>query len=220
MKIKKIKGLYNQGVDPIEGTPNLYYRISTSEELYDVKSELIPYNEVLHGNEISFFVYPECRIYTPFSKRKGVYYQHMSVKYYKGEVYFLQGDFNTNLINLFKWKIEDDSVELVTSLDINEVSLYNLSIYTKPIMISAEDIEKNTEEIYYPERLSLKLNELESFYYRDGENFYFSRWHEEGNKVGEYKYWEEYVIRDREGNLIEEGKGDITLMPDGTFLIL
>ena len=199
--------------------------------MYDYKLHLIirtpracPW-EQSDGNELSFFVYPEFRIYKPFKRMNGVYYQNMSVVYYERDVYFIQGDFNKNLINLFKWSPDCDFVELITSIDINEISLYNLRIHTSPVLICAEDIEKDTVEIYYPERISFHLNGKESFCYRDGERFYFSSWHEEGydingNREGEYKYWEEYVVRDREGNLIKKDKGCMTMMPDGQILIL
>ena len=47
MKIKKIDGLYGEGIEKIYGSKNLYYTISTSDEFYEVREDLIPYNDTL-----------------------------------------------------------------------------------------------------------------------------------------------------------------------------
>ncbi len=54
----------------------------------------------------------------------------------------------------------------------------------------------------------------DSFFLRDGDRLYFSRWHEDGDGA-DYRYWEETVVRDLEGNTLEILPGDIQVMPDG-----
>ena len=69
-------------------------------------------------------------------------------------------------------------------------------------------------EILWPERISFKMEPRESFFLRDEEKLYFNRWYEEGEGE-DYRYWEETVIRDPAGEILERLPGDFRLMPDG-----
>ena len=51
-------------------------------------------------------------------------------------------------------------------------------------------------------------------HYPDGEKLFFNRWFEEGEGV-DYKYWEETIVRDLNGNVIEILPGDVMQMPNG-----
>ncbi len=46
MQITKLEGLYHHGVEQIKGTDKVYYSISTTDDLYDIVSELIPYSQL------------------------------------------------------------------------------------------------------------------------------------------------------------------------------
>lgn len=46
------------------------------------------------------------------------------------------------------------------------------------------------------------------------EKLFFNRWFEEGEGV-DYKYWEETIVRDLNGNVIEMLIGDVMQMPNG-----
>lgn len=58
------------------------------------------------------------------------------------------------------------------------------------------------------------MGDHDSFFLRDGDRLYFSRWHEEGDGA-DYRYWDETVVRDLEGRIIDEFPGDIQVMPNG-----
>ena len=47
----------------------------------------------------------------------------------------------------------------------------------------------------------------------------FSKWYETGEGP-DYRYWEETVIRDLKGNLLETLPGDIRIMPNGELWYL
>ncbi len=72
----------------------------------------------------------------------------------------------------------------------------------------------NEVEIVWPEKLSLSMGDHDSFFMRDGEKLFFSRWHEEGEGVN-YKYWEETIVRNLAGDVIETLPGDVMQMPNG-----
>lgn len=58
------------------------------------------------------------------------------------------------------------------------------------------------------------MGDHDSFYLRDGDKLYFSRWYEEGDDA-DYRYWEETVVRDLTGEIIEVYPGDVRKMPNG-----
>ena len=69
-------------------------------------------------------------------------------------------------------------------------------------------------EVFWPEQVHFPMGQHESFFLRDGEKLYFSKWYEEGDGP-DYRYWEEIVNRDLNGNLIETLPGDVRVMPNG-----
>lgn len=220
--MRKIDGLYHIGLDQIEGSIHWYYTIDQNEDFFDVES-MVEHGDTLYGNELSFFVYPECKVFTPFKKEEGVYYQSYSIVYHDGFVYFLKGDFNVKKIYLYKCNPECEMIECLYELDMEGVSLYNLAIRFEPCMIILEDEERL--EIYVPNRISIKEDKNSSFCFCKDGLYYFNVWHEEGyddslNLVSEYKYYESYVVKDAFGNVIETGDGYLQQMEDGSYILV
>ena len=55
------------------------------------------------------------------------------------------------------------------------------------------------------------IGDHDSFFMRDRERLFFSRWYEEGEGA-DYKYWEETIVRDLSGEVLETLPGDIMQM--------
>lgn len=91
---------------------------------------------------------------------------------------------------------------------------YNLSLQTTPLTLSRQCVGENEFEIIWPERICLKMDDHDSFFMRDGKKLFFSRWHEEGENEN-YRYWEETIIKDLEGKVVETLPGNVMMMPDG-----
>ena len=72
----------------------------------------------------------------------------------------------------------------------------------------------NEFNIIWPEHVSFQIDDHESFFLRDGGKLFFNRWYEEGEGE-DYKYWEETVVKNLKGNVIEILTGDVMLMPNG-----
>lgn len=96
--------------------------------------------------------------------------------------------------------------------DLSVKDCYNLQLYISPLMLSRQS--GNELEIVWPEKVSLSLEAHDSFFLRDGEKLFLYRWFEEGEGV-DYKYWEETIVRDLNGNVIEILPGDVMMMPNG-----
>ena len=93
---------------------------------------------------------------------------------------------------------------------------YNLSLKTAPLMLTRQ---ADILEILWPERRRVKLQERETFRFRDGDELWMSCWNEEGEGAS-YRYWEETVVRDLNGDELFFLRGDIQLMPNGEKWLL
>ncbi len=217
MNIKKIKGLYHSDLHKLEGIDGIYYSFDNGGVDYYEISELKKYGHKLHGNELSFFFYPEERVYTPFKKEYGIYYDSYGVVYKESFIYFMRADFNTDKLMIYRYNIDENSLEAVKEFDMNKLDTYNLRIYFEPLSLCSSNNERL--KIYYPEELVIKEESNESFIFRDNDKFYFSAWFEEGQGVN-YKYYEMYVVKDKHSNVLEKGLGIINQMPDGKHIIV
>ncbi len=74
-------------------------------------------------------------------------------------------------------------------------------------------------EIIWPERLTLPMDNHESFFMRDGGKLFFNKWYEEGDGA-DYRYWEETIVKDLEGRVTEVLPGDVMRMPNGELWLL
>ncbi len=90
----------------------------------------------------------------------------------------------------------------------------NLNLQTAPITLTRQCAGTGEFEIVWPERVSFPMDGHDSFFLRDGGKLYFNRWHEEGAGLG-CRYWEETVVRDLQGEILETLSGDVKQMPNG-----
>ncbi len=222
--MKRIKGLYHIALEKISERSGWYYSLDNYADLYEVQGQL-EHGEGIKGNELSFFFYPEGRVYTPFPKEYGVYYESFGVEYFEEALYFIRADFNREELSIYKYAPAEEQLEQLKAFDLKELSLYNIRLAVPPLMLTAENREAGKLEIYYPEKMSMELADRESFCFRRGDCFYFSSWGEEGcdeanQPTMEYRYYETYVVKDKSGEVIESGIGALERMPDGTWLIV
>ncbi len=216
MDIKKQTNLYHTGLHKFEGSDGIYYSFDNGGvDYYDI-SELKEYGDLLNGNELSFFFYPENKIYTPFKKEYGIYYDSYGAVFNNSFIYFMRADFNTDKLTIHRYNIKTNILQDIQEFVINTLDTYNLRIYFEPLTLCSSHNE--CLKIYYPEELSIKLEANESFIFRDNDKFYFSAWFEEG-KGSNYKYYEMYIVKDRNGNILEKGFGVIEQMCDGSYII-
>ena len=78
-----------------------------------------------------------------------------------------------------------------------------------PLTLSRQPND-GTFDLVWPERKTIEISERESFFCREGNRLFFSRWYEDPD------YREELVIRDTgTGEILETRPGDIQIMPNG-----
>ena len=111
-------------------------------------------------------------------------------------------------------------INIVEELSLDKLeTCYNLNLFGEPLTLSVQ-YSKDGEmffHIVYPENVTIKGELRESFYHREGDRLYSSRWHEDD----QLNYYEDTVIRSvKNGEIIEEIEGDITVMPDGQLWLI
>ena len=169
--------------------------------------------EKVEGRDLVIIHYPDGEVCRPVPKTPGCY-SEVPV-YYDGSIYILNVDFHKGLIQIVRFECSSRNCSVMEELPLDLVKdCYNLHLDTAPLTLTRQRVGTNEFEIVWPERIRLEMGDHDSFFLRDGEKLYFSRWYEEGDGR-DYRYWEETVIRDLSGAEIEVFPGDIRIMPNG-----
>ena len=214
-RFAEIRGI---SLTEIPGQNKLAYALSTLDGFYD----LLEWQETggHPGGTISFYNLETGQVDTPFEKKRNVLYGQ--VIFAKGGYYFLKCDYEKKEIVLYKYLI-DGSVQAITTIDGNQVDLYNLLVQGEDVHITSQDEEFIC---YYPEKFSFKMDPHESAILISDGKVYLNRWIEEGwdyeNNRGtdEYKLYDMLVIRDFNGNILSEEIGVLDQTFDGRWWLV
>lgn len=200
-------------IEPLSGTGEWYYGIGYEHgDLYEAE-ELYKMGEPVKGRSLVLVHYPDGTVYRPVSKAEGKY--STPPVYYEGAIYLIQVDFPKGVIEIVRFDEKSHETSVAAEIPLDSVKdCYNLNLTTKPLTMTRQCVGDNDFEIVWPERVSFKMGDHDSFFLRDGDKLYFSRWHEEGDGP-DYEYWEEIVVRNLEGEITDTFSGDIQLMPNG-----
>ncbi|MBR5762456.1 MAG: hypothetical protein IKX87_10585 [Lachnospiraceae bacterium] len=199
-QISGAKGEWYYGIDYEHG--DLY----EAEEQYKM-------GKPVRGRKLYLIHYPDGTVYCPTPKATGKYTAPPA--YYEGAVYIAEVDFPADIIRIIRFDETSHEIAVEAEILLSSVKdCYNLRIDTAPLMLTRQCVGHNDFEIVWPERVNFETDDHDSFFLRDGDKLYFSRWHEEGDGP-DYKYWEEIVVRNLKGEVTDSFPGDIQLMPNG-----
>ena len=212
-----MKVIDTDGISYLERVPGAagewYYGIDWKHgDLYEAE-EIFKNGHPVKGRKLCLVHYPDGAVYVPAPKQEGHYCERPVC--YEGSIYVLNADFPRGIIQIVRFGCEDHEVEIHTELPLSSVKdCYNLSLQISPLTLSRQRVGENEFEIVWPERTSFRMDDHDAFFLRDGDRLFFSRWHEDGEGE-DYRYWEEVVVKDLEGEVLETLPGDVMLMPDG-----
>ncbi len=199
-------------IEPVPGaTGEWYFGLDHEQgDLFEAE-ELFRDGHVVKGQKLCLVHYPDGQVFWPVPRMEG-HYSERPV-FLEGSIYMLDVDFPGAEIRILRFDCADHQTSLHALLPLSSVKdCYNLQLHIAPLMLSRQC--GNEFEILWPERISFRMGDHDSFFLRDGERLFFNRWHEEGEGV-DYRFWEETIIRDLEGNEIQALPGDVMLMPNG-----
>ncbi len=217
MKLRRFEVISGRYIEVIPGQSRIGYSMSDTTDFYDMSEW--DKKGGYQGSTISFYDYDNGKVYEPFQKQRNVLYS--APVYLKNSFWFLQGDYNSGKITLFKY-LPDKIPKLIVQLDIEDVDPYNLRIIGEDGYIISEDEEFVS---YYPESFRFPKNPNESVMMIADGKVYLSAWVEEGwddekdCATEEYKYYEKVIVKDFKGNVLSEMMGSLQQHPDGTWWI-
>ena len=210
MKTIKTDGITYIDLVP-HGTDEWYYGISYEHgDLYEAE-EVFKAGQDVEGRNLCLIHYPDGEVYRPVPKQSGIY--PAEPVYLDGSIYILSVDFLRNLIQIMRFDCDSHAIDVVEELPLSSVKdCYNLHLDTAPLTLTRQCVGSNEFEIIWPERIRLEMGDHDSFFLRDGDKLYFSRWHEDEDGSN---YYEETVVRNLQGEITEVLPGDMRIMPNG-----
>lgn len=213
--IRRFKSINGKYIEKIYGQDRLAFAMSDNEDLYD----LIAWSERggYQGAVLYFYDFETGEVYQPFEKKRNVVYSRP--EFADGYYYFLQGDYDTKTVVLYRYS-PDDFLEAVVSLALDDIDLFNLRIVGNPVHIISQNEEL---QCYYPESFSFPLEPNETVCFIEDGSVYIEAWIEEGwddendRATDEYNYYHKVVVKDFHGDLISEEIGALCQTADGTW---
>ncbi|TDM02395.1 hypothetical protein [Macrococcus carouselicus] len=202
MKINRFEHVTGTFIEEIAGQRAYGYSRDEMMELYEaydaIKTGPVP------GNTLTFYERAIGRVYMPFSKEKNIVYS--SVIYHHVYYYFLQCDFNQQMVYLYQYE-PGQQPQLMTVLSMHEIDMNNLSLMGENVHITSQG---RTFQCYYPRLFSLELENAESVIHIEDDKVYISQWIEEGlEDIDDYHYYEKLIIKDFMGNTLSEEVGNL-----------
>ncbi|WP_414045751.1 hypothetical protein ACMGE5_05165 [Macrococcus equi] len=179
------------------------YSLSEGIELNEIE-DVIQHSGKYDGMTISFYDFDTGQVNCPFDLKQNVGYGQ--VTFIDGYCYFLQCDYAARKVNVIEY-LPGQPARTYVSLNMDEVELGNLMI-----MENGVNVVSNTDvfESYYPQKFRMKLVSPESVVLIDEDKVYINQWVEEGwdeeldIQTNDFKYYDQLIIRDFEGNLISK----------------
>lgn len=201
-------------IEPVPGAAGGWYFGMDHEhgDLYEAE-EIFRSGRAVKGRKLCLIRYPDGQVFEPVPKREG----HYSDKpvFLDGGIFIIDVDFPGGQIRIFRFDCKEGKTCVQANIPLSSVKdCYNLSLQTAPLTLTRQCTGKCEFEIIWPERTGFFMDHHDSFFLRDGDRLFFNRWHEEGEGAG-YRYWEETVVKDLSGEVIEILPGDVMRMPDG-----
>ena len=213
-RFSKTEGVY---IEKIPGQKRLAFSLSDTADFYDLE-EWADHGGY-PGMVISFYDLKSGKVYTPFEKKRNVVFS--KPKFLEGNIYFLKGDYDKGSLVLYRFYPEEGA-EKITELSLMGLRLYNLNIMGEKVHIASQEDDFCC---YYPESFSFEMGENESAVLILDGKVYCQEWVEEGwdeenNCAKEnYKYYDNLIVRDFEGNILSKEKGSLFEDDDGNWWI-
>ncbi len=176
-------------------------------DLYEAQ-EIYERDGKVRGTVLYLMKYPEGERFQPLPEENGVCLGRPVMA--DGKIYILSVDFPKGLIKINSFSCDDHSVETEAEIGLREVEdCYNLMLHGGTVTLSRQPND-GSFQLLWPERITIPIGSRETFYYRDGDELYFSRWFEDPD------YREETVVRDvRSGKIMAVFPGEMAVMPGG-----
>jgi len=176
-------------------------------DLYEAE-EMFRDGRPVRGTRLYLYRYPSGERFEPLGARDGVYIGDPVCD--EEKIYILSVDFPENRIMIDCFDCGTKEVSRTAEMDLGVTEdCYNLMLNVRPVTLTRQPND-GTFQVLWPEKTSFRTGLRESFFYRDGDSLYFSRWFEDPD------YREETVVRDiSDGHITAVFPGGMSVMPGG-----
>jgi len=206
MKELDLKGI--SYLRAFEGTSEWYYALDyAGGDLYEAQ-EIYETGRTLLGSHFFLVHYPDGEVINPLPPRENV--SIGEPVYFDGKISFLAVDFAAGKIGIFRFDCASREVEEVDTIRLSSVTdCFNLKLTEHPLTLTRQP-NNGTLELIWPKKITISIDEKESYFFREENKLYFSTWYEDPD------YRVETVIRDADtGEILEKVSGDMQIMPNG-----
>nr|WP_279293668.1 hypothetical protein [Enterococcus cecorum] len=180
--------------------------------LFDNQSKAEPY-----AKKLVLFYAKTKEIFTVYEASEQQVISNVATPEFDGEkLYFLVLDQVVNQILLMSYTLLTHEVREETRISAESAPFARLHLYVSPVILANEDSLNEQLEIYYPKRFALPLLEDESFECQEGDYYYFSKWLADESLPRRNSY----LVKNAQGQVVEEGIGRIMRFENGEFMIV
>ncbi|MDO5755362.1 MAG: hypothetical protein Q4P28_03935 [Tissierellia bacterium] len=214
MKIHRFETITGNFIADLQGQRRFGYRVEGLDAPYDIEV----YEELKRpfSSRLLIYDYENQKIYEPFDEDE---YMVIADVYFQDDtIYILKVDWLGKKLFLYDYHPERE-IKVIWERELLDIHRYNLKLIGPKIHILSWD---ESVKIYYPMELEYLPEENETVVAID-DYIYSNCWHEEGfdeenNLAGiEYRYYDELIIRDLKGNIVERKLGCLYLKDDGKY---
>lgn len=213
MIFKIFKGFEDTYPEKVEGTDSWYYaQLTPCSEAYEVPC----FKGEYPGTRLYFFEYPSGNVFEPIEQEKNVFLERPVYEYKDNSFGIIRYDFNKEVIQVFIFKPDCSSVEIITEMPFSKVGdMINLRLEVSPFVLVKYDIQNYTIDFLWPKEKRIQFEENEFLNFQNDGKIYTSKWIEDPH------YREEIIIRDAEtGEILERMPGYLRRMPDGSVWVM
>ncbi|MBR2812011.1 MAG: hypothetical protein IKD69_11585 [Solobacterium sp.] len=186
------------------GTSEWYFGRRYDAGDLDEAKQIYEDRHVYPGCRLVFVHYPDGRVLEPLQPRINTWYSEPI--HTGGILFFLVADFEKNTLAVMSFDPGKQDLREETVLTLPD-DCVNLMLHGETLTLSRPT--DTGLELLWPDVRHVPTGERESFFFRRDEKLYFMHWVEDPD------YRVDIVVRDTDGNIVENMPGDIMIMPDG-----
>lgn len=209
----KTENPYSITLNYIDGSEGWHCIAAPNADIYEAE-EIFKDDGVFGGNSVKLVNFSKDEEHILFEKRENLC---IGEPIWDGKAfYFITVDFDENAVRIYRYFTESRKKEKISCIELSSIKdCYNLRLALSPLTLVRGNFDgSNMTEVIWPKKTEFKTEDRESFDFRDGDLFYFSKWYEDPD------YHEEVIVKDFKGNIVERFPGSIHYLKDGSKCIL
>lgn len=227
MEIHRLSKVDNSELQSIDGTTRFYFDTGSSYDLDDFANNdenNILANGPVKGAQLKFFDTKTNEIFEPLAPENNVFYDIWPI-YFNKKIYFMQGDFNKNLLTLYSY-LPGKNLEILMVRTLHDLPLGDLFLHPSDSQVylfgevDGEDVDDTLQVCYYPQKMVIREKADEAIQFIHDKKVYFDECKEVDDEDGNWirdEHW--VVVKDFNNKIISREKGYLQQLKNGQWWI-